>query len=71
MPPKRSKNNVDVDDEGEGDRDGEEDEVKRIRIFKSNSGKKGDRVMCEMCSSILKSPASLALIVFQPELYNI
>ena len=36
MPPKRSKNNVDVDDEGEGDRDGEEDEVKRIRIVKSN-----------------------------------
>ena len=34
MPPKRSKNNVDVDDEGEGD--GEEDEVKRIRIVKSN-----------------------------------
>ena len=42
MPPKRSKNNVDVDDEGEGDRDGEEDEVKRIRIVKSNSGKKGE-----------------------------
>ena len=41
-----------------GDMD-QEDEVKRIRIVKSKSDK-GERVMCEIWSSILKSQASLA-----------
>ena len=45
-----------VDDEGNGE---EEGEVKTIQIVNSNS-EKGEQVMCEMCSSILKSPASLA-----------
>ena len=59
MPPKRSLDNVDtVDDSGDGDVD-EEDEVKSIRIVKSKSDKV-EQVICEICSSILKSPASLA-----------
>ena len=59
MPPKRSHDNVDpVDGEGEGGED-EEDEVVRIRIVNSNT-ENGDQFMCEMCSSVLKSAASLS-----------
>ena len=59
MPPKISHDNVDaVDEAGEGDLD-EEDEVRRIQIVNSNTEKR-DQFMCDMCSSILKSAASLA-----------
>ena len=52
MPPKRTRNNVDdIDNE-------EESDIKTIRIVSPNS-KKGARFMCELCSSILKSAASL------------
>ena len=54
MPPKRSHDNVDVDDKGD-----EEAEVKTIQFVNSNS-EKGGKVMCEMCSLILKSKVSLA-----------
>ena len=55
MPPKRTHDNVDVDDEGD-----EGAEVKTIWLLNSNS-EKGGKVMCELCSSILKSKVSLAI----------
>ena len=54
MPPKRSHDDVDVDDEGD-----EEAEVKTIQFVNSNSEKVG-KVMCEMSSSILKSMQSIS-----------
>ena len=56
MPPKRSHDNVDVEDEGDGS---DEPEIKMIRIVNTN-GAKDERFMCEMCSNILKSSAALA-----------
>ena len=55
MPPKRTHDNVDFDDEGD-----EGAEVKTIWFLNSNS-EKGGKVMCELCSSILKSKVSLAI----------
>ena len=52
MPPKRTRNNVDDNDNDE------ESDIKTIRIVSPNS-EKGVRFMCELCSSILKSAASL------------
>ena len=50
MPPKRGNDNVD-----DGDVEGE---IKTIQIAKNS--KKGEKVMCELCSSFFKSAASLA-----------
>ena len=55
MPPKRKHNNVDVDEDEEGEG---EDDVKTIRIV-SPSTEKREQFMCELCSSVLKSAASL------------
>ena len=57
MPPKRTHDNVDVDDEGD-----EGAEVKTIWLLNSNS-EKGGKVICDMCSSIPKSKASLARLI--------
>ena len=55
MPPDRSHDNVDGVDEVDGEES--EGEIQTIQIANS---KKGSKVMCEVCSSILKSAASLA-----------
>ena len=54
MPPNRSCDNVDEVDELDGEGEGE---IQTIRIVNSE---KGGKVMCEICSSVLKSAASLA-----------
>ena len=48
MPPNRSCDNVDEVDELDGEGEGE---IQTIRIVNSE---KGGKVMCEICSSILK-----------------
>ena len=53
MPPKRSHDNVDVEDEGDRS---DEPEMKTIRIVTSE---KEEKFMCELCSTILKSAAAL------------
>ena len=55
MPPKRNHDNVDVDEDEEGEG---EDDVKTIRIV-SPSTEKRKQFMCELCSTVLKSAASL------------
>ena len=55
MPPKRKHDNVDVDEDEEGEG---EDDVKTIWIV-SPSTEKREQFMCELCSSVLKSAASL------------
>ena len=54
MPPNRSCDNVDEVDELDGEGEGE---IQTIRIVNTE---KGGKVMCEICSSVLKSAASLA-----------
>ena len=55
MPPKRNHDNVDVDEDEEGEG---EDDVKTILIV-SPSTEKRKQFMCELCSTVLKSAASL------------
>ena len=55
MPPDRSRDNVDGVDEVDGEES--DGEIQTIRIVNSE---KGGKVMCEICSSVLKSAASLA-----------
>ena len=57
MPPNRSCDNVDEVDELDGEGEGE---IQTIRIVNTE---KGGKVMCEICSSVLKSAAFTEVMI--------